>query len=268
MRRALFLLVLAGWMDAGARGAEAPSPERQDLQAAAVVEATVLAQTQAGGDTREAVERLDQAFAALEAKYPRSAAVRDEHGNYLWWEQRQQEAFKKWQEAEKLDGNNAYICLHLGCSWLESGDTARAMGYIERAVALAPGDAMLHFTLGNDLYLFRHQLTNASEPETAVVDRALGELKKASDLAPMDAEYAQGYAETFYSLPVPKWPEAVKAWQRFYDISENKDVAAINLARISLLMKDKAAARRYLGKVTGAPFEGLKKKLMAQAGGA
>jgi len=265
MPRALFSILLAGWMAADAHGE--PSPEQADLQATEVVEAAVLAQTQAGADTRQAVGRLDQAFAALEAKYPRSATVRDEHGNFLWWEQREQEAFAKWQEAEKLDGNNAYICLHLGCCWLESGDTGRAMGYMERAVALAPGDARLRFTLGNDLYLFRHQLTTPTEPETAVVDRALAELKKASDLEPLDAEYAQGYAETFYSIPESKWPEALKAWQRFYDISENKDMAAINLARVSLLMKDKPGARRYLGKVTGLSFAALKKKLMAQAGG-
>jgi len=269
-RIALFLplgvgLALMARADPG--GAPSPTPEAADLQAAEMIEAATMAQVQAGGNARQAMERLDKVFAGLEAKYPRSAPARDAHADYLWLEERKQEAFTKWQEAEKLDGTNADVCLHLGACWLENGDTQRATGYFERASTLAPQDALLHFHLGNDLYLFRRQLASAGEPETAVVDRALAELKRATELDPLNADYAHGYAETFYSLPVPKWPDALKAWQHVYDISAEKSMAAINLARVSLQMKDKAAARRYLEKVTGPDFEALKRKLMEQARG-
>jgi len=266
MKPTALLLLVAGWC-LGARGEPAPSQEQADLQAAGLVEAATLSQVQAGGDARQAMERLDQLFADLEAKYPHSAAVRDAHGDYLWSAERKQEAFTQWQEAEKLDGNNADICLHLGSCWLENGDTQRATGYFERAAALAPRDALLHFHLGNDLYLFRHQLATPREPETAVVDRALGELRTAAELEPLNAEYARGYADTFYSIPVAKWPDALKAWQHFYEISEDKNLASINLARVSLQMKDRAAARMYLDQVTRPDFQGLKRKLMAQAEG-
>jgi tetratricopeptide (TPR) repeat protein len=270
LRRAWLFLVILGISALGHGDREAaaasPSAEQTDLQTAAVAETAVWTESQAGQDTRQGVDRLNQMFVGLEAKYPRSAEVRDEHGNFLWNAKRLDDAFAEWREAEKLDGNNADVCSHLGACFLDNGDTRRGIGYFERAAALDPKDASLHFALGTELYLFRHELVTPERPETAVVDEALAELRRASNLDPLDAEYASGYAETFYSIPVSKWPEALKAWQHFYDVSSNKDLAAMNLARVSLQMKDKASARKYLEKVNGPAFQELKKKLMAQAG--
>ncbi len=265
MRRALYIL-LAAWAAAVNAAPTNASQEQADLRAAELVETAVEAQIQGGGDPRTAMERLDRMFSGLETKYPHSAMVRDAYGDFLWAAERKEEAFKKWQEAEKLDGNDADVCLHLGACWLEHGNTQRATAYFEKASALAPQDALLHFHLGNDLYLFRRVLATAGDSETAIADRALGELKRAADLEPMNAEYAKGYAETFYSLPAARWGDALKAWQHLYDISENKDVALINLARVSLLINDKVEARRYLEKVKGSQFEGLRRKMMAKAG--
>jgi len=268
-RRALFFFVFALVAVVRAEPGASPSPttEQSDLQAVDLIEATVMTRDAAGADERDAVAQLEKAYTGLDAKYPRSATVRDEHGSFLWWQHREGEAFAKWREAEQLDGNNPYLCQHLGSALLESGDIQQGIGYLERATALAPREAMLRFTLGTDLYLFRHQMTTAREPEAAVVDRALAELKAASDLEPLNASYAEGYAETFYSIPVSDWPGAIKAWQRLYDISVKKDFAAINLARVSLLMLDGTAAREYLGKVTTPSFQPLKKKLLAKANG-
>jgi len=267
MKRAVLILLAAmlGLISLPVRAA--PSQEQTDLEAAAVAEAEMASEVRAGADPRQAAARLDRMYATLEARYPRSEAVLAAHGDFLWMAERKQEAFAVWQQAEKLDGNNADLCLRLGSCWLEMGDTGRATRYFERAAALAPRDALLHFHLGNDLYLFRHQLATPLEPEAAVVDRALSELKRAVEIEPLNAEYAKGYAETFYSLPVAKWPDALKAWQHLYDISQDKSLAAINLARVSLQMKDKPGARAYLAEVTAPDFEALKKKLMAQAGG-
>jgi tetratricopeptide (TPR) repeat protein len=263
-RRALILLLAGSVSMARAETAAIVPPEGADLQAVEAAEVAVAVQAQAGLDTRKALEHLDEVFTGLEGKYPQSATVLDEHGNFLFAANRYQQAFAKWRAAEKLDGNNAEVCEHLGACWLSNGDTRRAAGYFERAVALAPGDASLHFALGNELYLFRHDLTTPAQPETAVVNRALTELRKASELDPINAEYAMGYADTFYSIPVANWPEALRAWQHYYDISTDKDMASINLARVSLQMKDAAGARRYLGMVHAPDFQGLKRKLMAK----
>jgi tetratricopeptide (TPR) repeat protein len=269
LRRPLFftLCALAVVSRAAPDASPAPSAEQSDLQTVDLIEAAVVTRSAAGADERDAVAQLEKAYAALEAKYPASASVRDEHGSFLWWQHREGDAFAKWREAEQLDASNPNVCQHLGSSLLESGDIPQGIGYLERAAALAPRDAMQHFTLGTDLYLFRHQMTTARDPESAVVARALAELKHASDLEPLNASYAQGYAETFYSVPVADWPGAIKAWQHLYDISGKKDFAAINLARVSLLMQDGTAARGYLEKVTTPAFQPLKKKLLAKANG-
>jgi tetratricopeptide (TPR) repeat protein len=268
-RRALLLFLCATATIARAASSPSPAPttEQTDLQTIDLIEATLVTRAAAGADVRDAAAQLDKAYATLETKYPRSATVRDEYGSYLWWQQREGDAFVKWREAEQLDGNNANVCQHLGSSLLESGDITHGIGYLERATALAPPDAMQHFTLGTDLYLFRHQMKTASEPETAVVSRALTELKTASVLDPLNSSYAEGYAETFYSIPVTDWPGAIKAWQHLYDISGKKDYAAINLARVSLLMNDRDAALDYLKKVNTPTFAPLKKKLLAKANG-
>jgi tetratricopeptide (TPR) repeat protein len=266
LRRVLILMVAGACAMARAEtAATSHPPDETDLQAVAVAEVALEAQAAAGIDTRQAIAHLDQVFTSLEAKYPQSATVLDEHGDFLFAARRGNEAFAKWQQAEKLDGSNADVCEHLGACWLESGDTRRAAVYFQRAVALSPQDASLHFALGNELYLFRHDLTTAEQPETAVVDRALTELRKASELDPLDADYAMGYADTFYSIPVSNWPEALRAWQHFYDISADKDLAAINLARVSLQMKDGDEARRYLALVHGPSFDRLKAKLTTKA---
>ena len=267
MRAALILLMgVAMGRAAGGEPGGSRTQEQGDLQAIEVSEEIVMKQAQAGGDVGPAMDRLEKTFEGLEAKYPRSAAVRDEHGNYLWLQERKEAAFAKWEEASKLDPRDPDICLHLGTSWLEQGNVGQAMDYFRRASALAPRDALLHFHLGNGLYLFRHYLTTAEHPETEVVDDALKELAKAVELEPLNADYAKGYADTFYSLPAPKWEEALKAWQHVYAISADKDLASINLARVSLLMNDNAGAKKYLEQVTGGDFQMLKKKLEAKAG--
>jgi tetratricopeptide (TPR) repeat protein len=245
----------------------APSAEQSDLTAVQLIESALVMKSANGGDATDAVAKLNDSYTALETKYPGSATIRDEHGSFLWWQQREGEAFVKWREAEQLDGNNPNVCQHLGSALLESGDIQQGIGYLEKGAALAPGDAMQHFALGTDLYLFRHQMTTAREPETAVVERALAELKRAADLEPLNASYAKGYAETFYQIPVADWPEAIRAWQHLYDISGKKDFAAINLARVSLLMRNGSAARQYLAEVKTPEFQLLKNKLLARANG-
>jgi Flp pilus assembly protein TadD len=238
----------------------APSQEQSDLQAADLIVTSTLSQS----PDAAALQRVDKVFADLETKYPKSAAVRDMHGSYLWSAGRKREAFATYREAEQRDGANADICLHLGTCFMEDGDTARAAGYFEEAAALAPADALLHANLGNTLYLFRHQLATPQHPEEAVIAGALRELKTAADLEPQSLGYAKGYAETFYSLPSPRWADAIVAWRHVYDISPAKDYAAINLARISILTGDRGEARRYLAKVTKEEFQPLKKKLEAK----
>ena len=270
MRRALVLFVMVS-AAAIARGnmvaTNVANPaEQQDLQAAEAAVAVVTNEKAQGMDIGNARDRLDRMFEGLEAKYPRSAEVRDNYGHFLALTLRNPQALAKYREAEKLDGNNPEVCADLGI-WLTStdGNTRLGTDYMERAVALAPGNAYFHYYLGTSLYLFRHDLTTPQRPETAVVDQALSELRSASDIEPLDPQYARDYADTFYSIPVPRWPEALKAWQHYYEITPDKDFAAINLARVSLQMKDYAGARTYLTLVNGSAFLPLKQKLLDRA---
>jgi tetratricopeptide (TPR) repeat protein len=219
----------------------------------------------AAGDLDASQKKIDASFATLEAKAPDNSQVWEEDGNFLIMTEREPLAYEKFQEAVRADANNAGAWCSLGFARLHRGDTLRGLGCMERASATEPGDASYHYTLGTYLYLFRHDVVRKDLPETAVVDQALSELKVACKLSPQDVRYAQDYAETFYSIPVPHWVEAMAAWQHYTEVSLDKDYGAINLARVSLLMGDAAGARRYLNGVTGGGYQELKKKLLEKA---
>src|SRR5207249_2288799 len=87
------------------------------------------------------------------------------------------------------------------------------------------------------------------------------EFAAASRLAPLNAEYARAYAETFYSVSKPDWNAALTAWQHFAEITPQKDFAQANLARIHIKLGQTDAARACLERIQGTDFQNLKAKL-------
>lgn len=256
---AVLALVLAG-----ARAfAEAPAgPAAQgELRAARLVEAALFAR-QAGA---EEMARLEKIYAELDEKYPREAAVRNAHAEFLWGTGEPERAVKKWDEALALDPKNTAVLEHLAGAWLAAGDAKKSAAFYARAVESAPENAASRFALANVTFLFRHELLSPAQPEeAAVLAHALAEFAAASRLAPLNPGYARSYAETFYSLPKPDWSAALAAWRHFAEISPQQDFAQVNLARVHLKLGQKDAARACLEKVQGADFQKLKAQLSAR----
>ncbi|MEP6671827.1 MAG: tetratricopeptide repeat protein [Chthoniobacter sp.] len=236
-----------------------PSTPQGELHAAQLMEAALLAR-QAG---REELLKLDGVFRDLETKYPRDAAIKNGHAEFLWTIGEHSRAVETWLAAEKLDPHNAAVLDHLGGSAFAAGEVKKAAGYYARAVSNAPENAAYHFSYANLVFLFRHDLHDATHSESdSLIDEALQHFAEAARLEPLNAEYARAFAETFYSVAKPDWGEALKAWQHLSDISSQKDFALLNLARVHMKLGNKPEARASLALVQDPKFDRLKARLI------
>ena len=247
---ALLLLPIA------ASAAEPTLPD--DVRAAELMETSLFARNAGPEDMR----KMERIYADLVAKYPKDAAVKNVQGEFFWNINDHQRAVEAWLAAEKLDPNNAAVLDHLGGSFLAAGDPRKAAGYFTRALASAPDNAFYHFNYANVAYLFRHDLLDPKTPDAnAVLRLALSHFAEASRLEPLNPEFARAYAETFYTIPDPNWRTALQAWQRFYDITPNKDSALLNLARVHLKLGNKTEARETLARIQSPQFDRIKNKM-------
>ena len=245
----------------GARAcAEAPAgpTAQEELRAAKLLETALFAR-QSGAEEWRKMEKI---YADLGAKYPREAAVRNGHAEFLWSIGEPERAVAMWEAAAEIEPKNAVVLNHLGGSWLAAGEAKKAAGFYARAAESAPENAAYRFTCANVTFLFRHELLSPAQPdEASVLAVALTHFAAASRLAPLNPDYARAYAETFYSLPKPDWNVALPAWQHFAEISPQQDFAQTNLARIYLKLGQKDAAKACLAKVQSAEFQQLKERL-------
>jgi tetratricopeptide (TPR) repeat protein len=249
--------MLALWTLASAPRGYSAAPETsaaEELQAARLLETALTARDAEPAEWR----KLSQIYRGLETRHPSVAAIRTAHGELLWKLEKKDAAVKKWHEAVALQPTEATALNHLGGSYLTAGQPARAVEFYERATQAEPANAMFHFNLANVSFMFRHEMP---EPEEAVFKRALTHFAEASRLLPGNPEFARAYAETFYLLPQPDWKEALAAWKRFYEVTQQKEFALANLARVHMKLGEKAEARACLAQVQSPEYQRLKTRL-------
>jgi tetratricopeptide (TPR) repeat protein len=238
-----------------------------ELRAAKIVATAVLSSTQTAKPGCEDLEKVARIYDGIIKRNPRSSDARMDYADFLWASSRRDEALAQWQAAEKIDPDNAALADSLGAAHLALGDAVRATAFLDRASKLEPANARYHFKLGNAIYLFRHELIGVIAPsEPAVLDRALEHLRKAAELEPQNAQYAAGYAETFYGIPQPDWSAALVAWRHVLEVSEDKDFAYVQLARVNLKLGHKKEARELVSKIQGKEFSPVKQRLLKQIG--
>lgn len=262
-RRATTVLAIFAWASLGAETqALTVAEELQGIQVAKLALAAEIAATPDGpnADQLRKLNRLADAYLGLVKRYPDSPEARLAAGSFLWSLKRFDEAKQQWDAASKLDPDNPEVAYSFGVWHLANGETVEAAKAFSRAVALQPDNALYHHTLGNTLFVFRHDIADADGPN-AVMKRALTHLHKAAELAPLNLEFARSYAETFYGMSEPDWKAALEAWNHLLQISAEKDFAYIHLARVSLNLGDREKASAYLEKVRDSHYERVKARL-------
>ncbi len=236
-----------------------PSPAQQaanELQAARLLETAL----QARGASEEDRQKLDRVYAELIVKFPGDVAIKNSYAAFLWECQEHGRAETVWKDAEKLAPENSATQHGLATVALAAGDVRKAAERMRRACAAEPENAMYHFDLANVLFMFRREFRDSSAE--ASIDRALKHYSEACRLAPLNIDYARGYAESFYGLSKPDWNGALAAWQHLLEISPRKDFALANLATIHLKLGRKDEARACVEKMQDPAFAGRKARLI------
>ena len=243
--------------------AEPPAPEvavaqlDQELLAAKLLETMVLSRSPAPADQ----QKIEQNYLRIETQHPGSAAVKNTFAEFLWNAGKRPEAVAKWEAAERLVPGNPQVLAHLGSAFLEMGQVRQGSEYLHRASEAAPKDPTLHFSAANALFMFRHELLM---PEPQAFALATQHFRRASQLSPANAEYAQAYAEVFYSLPAPDWNLALEAWEHLRTLSQIPDFALSHLARAHLKLGQETAARECLEKMRSPEFAALRARIEAK----
>jgi len=258
-----FFVAQAGAADAGKPQA---APDDQ-IRAVRIAENAVFAGMGDSGKnepTQEDLDKLARLYKQLVEQNPKSAEAWNAEAEYQWRIEKHPEAMAEWMTAEKLDPENAAVAGHLAACYLELGRAKRATEYFERAAKLDPKNALFEFNAGNTSFLFRHEMTNSTDNEQAVILRSVIHFQRAAQIEPFNIDYAQAYAQAFYSLLPPDWNTALQAWIHYLQITDQKDFAYSNLARVNLKLGNKQEARENLAKIESEKFAALKKHLLLE----
>jgi tetratricopeptide (TPR) repeat protein len=212
--------------------------------------------------------RVEQICYQIVRDNPQSVPAQNALAAFLWNNGKAEAAIEHWRTAQRLEPENGEAANSLGGVYLRMGSVRKAAEQFLLAVRSESDNPDYHFDLGNVEFVFRHDLTAAWKIDSAeLLQRALFQFREASRLAPMDLEYARAYAETFYGMPNPDWSEAQVAWQRYLELSTDRNFAYLQLARVSLRRHKKAEALSFLDKISDSSraYSEVKEKLRKQA---
>ena len=254
--------LLAAMLFCAAAGAFAAAPERDDEVRKELLKLKMdgVKLTARNADAKEWKE-FGLRYSGLVGHYPKNAEVRDAYGDFLWGMNDHDGALREWLAGERIEPKNAEILNHLGGAYMTRGEPKTALGFYLRAIEAEPENAHTHFSAANIAGLFRHDL---GRTEDECYTLALKHFAEAHRLAPQNTGFARAYAETFYLVPRPDWPTALKVWQDYLKLIPEKDFALLNLTRVHMKLGDAENARACLAQVVDPKNERLKSRLAAR----
>lgn len=196
------------------------------------------------------IQQIAGRYQKLVEKHADVAGVHAAHAQFLAFHGQFRGAKKEWETAQRLAPSNAVYVQQFAECLLSLGEVPSAIAALEKTVQLAPDCALYHHNLGNAYFLFRHKIASERlKKSSLVLAEGLAHLRKASELAPANFEFARGYAETFYGMPDPDWREALKAWEHVLEISDDKELVYSHLVRVRLGLHQIKEARQTLEKL-------------------
>lgn len=214
----------------------------------------------------ERFEPVRKAYDAFVKKHPDDARGHIAYGNFLMARDDELGAQKQWEEALRLDPQNADMYNSLAGRYSESGPVEKAFSYFTKAIELSPRQAAYYHNFANVLYVRRKQAaTFYGLTEQGVYARALLLYSNAMTLDSSNFTFAHDYAETYYSVkPLPIEP-ALKAWTNASKIARNeldREDACVHLARVKMLAGRFDQARAQLIQVTNETWMQAKTNLL------
>ena len=229
---------------------------------------------------RKRVEDIRQLYLSFLKDHPKHTKARTAYGSFLTYIDDRQGALGQWKKALADDPSNAAalnnIATHIGTIAIQNNIRTRipeAFQSLEKAIALAPKEALYRHNFATTLSLFRlDAMRHYKISVIEVTKRALAELEKGMELAPDDFEIAADRAETYLDIkPLPRQP-ALQAWEEARKRARHRNqVDWVNLqtAIVHLETNHLDAAEKNLGNISKGSFQklvhDLQTALLAQA---
>lgn len=163
------------------------------------------------------------------------------------------EALKILLRANQLDPNLPMVKNQVGNHLTEDGEYRAALPYYLAAIELDDDEPLYHYQLGSLLYEFREFFVDDGIYDRPTIDREMqAAFRRAAELAPESWAYGYRYAESFYDLAEPDWPEALRVWGKLNARAKpgvERQTIQLHMARVLAAMDRPRDARALLAGV-------------------
>lgn len=206
-------------------------------------------------------KKVEDAYRSFLLRHSRHTRARLAFGSFLNEQGRESEAAEQWEKARELEPDNPAAWNNLANFHGHRGPVEKAFDYYQKAIDLAPYEAVYYHNLAVTVYLHRKAArAHFKIDEDGVFDKALELYRKALKLEPNNFELATDYAQSYYGIKPPRIADAIQAWQEALKIARDdfeREGALIHLARFAINAGDFKGAREHLAKVKDARYQGL-----------
>ena len=197
--------------------------------------------------------RLENDYKHFLRDHPRHARAMVAYGTLLDDQGREEEALGWWKKAIEVDPREAYAYNSIAGHYGHDGRAAEALKLYDKAIELEPTEPIFRFNWATTCVLFRtDSQTVYGWTKEEIFQRSLEQFRKARDLVPQNFEFASTYAETFYMMPKPDWPEAYAAWKHCLNQPFNdsqRELVFAHLTRVCIRLGRHDEATEWVGKL-------------------
>jgi tetratricopeptide (TPR) repeat protein len=200
------------------------------------------------------LKRLERDYRHFLHDHPRHARAMVAYGGLLYDEEDQDQGARWWERAIEIDPREPYAYNNLANVYGHDGRAAKALGYYQTAIELAPTEPIFRFNWATTCQLFRNEsraVYGWSVDE--IFQHCMEQFRAARDLDPQNFDLSSTYAETFYQLPKPDWPGAYEAWQfclRQPLDDQQRAFVCGHLARVCLRLGRIDEAKQWMSKLS------------------
>ena len=221
---------------------------------------------------RKRLDDIRQMYMSFLKDHPKHTKARVAYGSFLKHIDDRQGALGQWKKALADDPSNAAalnnIATHIGTIAIQNNIRTlipEAFQSLEKAIALAPDEALYRHNFATTLSLFRlDAMRHYKISEGEVTQLALTELGKGMELAPDNFEIAADRAETFLDIkPLPR-QHILRAWERARTIPNQqiqRDWVNLQVAIVHLETGELDSAEMNLDLVSKDAFQKLVRDL-------
>lgn len=259
------LMEITRWRDEAAQSGIKPSE----------VEASLL-----NNRIRQRVVPVRAAYEEFLQQHPKHTNARVAYAAFLDEIGDEHSAELQLEKAVQFNTNSPAALNNLANHYGHNGKVSHAFPLYERAIQLAPTEALYCENLATTVYLFRQDaMAYYKITEQEVFTKSLGLYRRAVELDPTNFDRAVEWAKTYYGVKVPPTDtpeakrkaeiqladEALGAWEVAYKIAPEepeRQGVRLNFARWQINVGRYEEARRNLSTITNSNFQASKAALL------